>query len=214
MWYATDLEYRMTLYLTRSQPIMKRRITFNKSLGRVGEAISYLVAYLDVYYTDPDAWAELAELYTAISQHEQAAYCWSEAILLAPHDHLAHASYADALYSQSQEQQTETALIYAALKEYLRSVELCDDYLHGFCGIRTCCKIILAQTPSSKDTKALARKQQLDDVNGIDECRIPRQKVEALDLMSLKVLTKLSKDAKLENVHGQGVRALVQSLIV
>lgn len=170
--------------------------------------------YLDVYYTDADAWAELAELYTTISQFEKAAYCWSEVVLLQPHDHVSHASYADALYSQSAEQ-SDHSLVYAALKEYLRSVELCDDYLHGFCGIRTCCKAILAHPlpANAKESKALARKQT-DDSSQLDQCRMPRTKVEALDAMSRKVLTRLNKDKDLTSIHGPGVKALLQTLIV
>lgn len=169
--------------------------------------------YLDIYYSDADAWAELADLYTAISHFERAAFCWSEAILLRPHDHITHASYADALYSQSLEQ-SGTSLMHAALKGYLRSVELCDDFLHGFCGIRVCCKAILADTnnTNSKESKALARRNA-EDLSKIDDCRIPRQKVEALDLLSVKVLTRLTSSGDLASVHGPAVHGLLQTLI-
>lgn len=193
------------------KPVIKRRITFAKSLGRVGEAVRLLVEYLDVYYSDADAWAELADLYTELSLFDNASFCWSEVVLLKPHDHLTHASYADSLYAQSLEQPS-SQLIYVALKEYLRSVELCDDYLRGFCGVKVCCNAILAREPvNPRDSKALSRSSGIDQTKTQD-VTIPIEKIKALDLVSLKVLSRIEKTPAVIDQQAPVVKEFLKSL--
>lgn len=47
------------------QTIVKRRIAVLKSLDRQ-KAVEALVAYLDTYYADPEAWQEMAALYSEL----------------------------------------------------------------------------------------------------------------------------------------------------
>jgi tetratricopeptide (TPR) repeat protein len=57
----------------RCQIIVKRRIAVLKSMegttargGGIQEAIKALTAYVDTYYADAEAWAELAALYSEV----------------------------------------------------------------------------------------------------------------------------------------------------
>lgn len=175
------------LWLTSDQPIIKRRITFTKSLGRVGEAIALLVAYLDTYYTDADAWAELGDLYLEIDQFDKAAFSWSEVILLKPHDYEVHARYAETIYAQAQ-QSNDAALFHVALKSFLRSIELCDDYVRGFCGVKICCDRLLSMPRQAVgSTEALVKRS---DAQQTGTEMLEAHKVENLHLMSLKWLLK------------------------
>lgn len=168
--------------------IRKRQITFKKALGRPAEAVSHLVEYLDVYYTDGDAWAELADLYTSLGHFDRAAFSWSEALLLKPHDYDMHASYADALYAQWL-RNSDTSLLHTALKCYLRSLELSDDNLRSFCGIKTCCdKILLGETYSTKPQSLTTTSEA--------KSLIAQEKVKALSLLSLKWLLKAEQHEK------------------
>lgn len=55
-----------------------------RSLSRVSEATSALVALLEASPTDIEAWAELSDLYVSQGLYPQAIYCLEEILLIAP----------------------------------------------------------------------------------------------------------------------------------
>lgn len=70
--------------LTEYQPIAKRRISLARSLGRVGDAISYAVKLLEIMPTDAEAWSELGDMYLSQGLYGQAVYALEEVLILAP----------------------------------------------------------------------------------------------------------------------------------
>lgn len=115
-------------------------------------------------------------------------------MLLKPHDPLAHAAYADSLLAQYREDAVREAasiqLLQTALREYLRSIELYDDFLRGFCGVKVCCTALLSMNPETRDNKTAAK--QVDALKNSTAPPISRRKLQALDNMSSKCLLKSS----------------------
>lgn len=54
-------------------------------MGKQMEALTALIALVDVSPTDSEAWAELADLYISLSMFSQASYCLEEVLLIAPY---------------------------------------------------------------------------------------------------------------------------------
>lgn len=68
----------------RAQPIIKRRISLLRSLGRTSDVVSGLNSLLDFCPVDAEAWAELADVYSAQGMYSQAIYSLEEVLVLAP----------------------------------------------------------------------------------------------------------------------------------
>jgi len=119
--------------------IRKRRIALLLSMGRIEDGTKALVELLDVSPTDPEAWAELAEIYARNENWEKAVYCWEETILIIPNAWNVHARLGELewLWAKSVDSHAERVrLVSTAMKSYCRSIELCDDYLRGYYGLK------------------------------------------------------------------------------
>ncbi|EEB06990.1 TPR repeat protein Oca3/ER membrane protein complex Ecm2 [Schizosaccharomyces japonicus yFS275] len=127
--------------------IKKRRIALLRSCGRTDEFVKELVTYLDIYYNDLEAWAELADVYTETEDYSKAKYCYEEMLLLQPFEPRLFAALGDTLLAISSAQLRE---LYTALKHYCRAVELCDAFVHGWLGVKTCSDKILNLSRSEK----------------------------------------------------------------
>lgn len=120
-------------------PIHKRRIALMRSLGRTQEAITDLVEFVDSFPTDIEAWCELGDLYHSQGCISQAIYCLEEAIIITPHAWNLHARLGELEYlaglspTESPEAQKHLA---QAIQRFSRSIELCDNYLRGFYGLK------------------------------------------------------------------------------
>ena len=121
-------------------PIRKRRIALLKSMGKTSEAIAALTNLVDTNPTDAEAWSELAELYVQQGMWEQGKFCLEEVLLLAPNGWNLHARIgevtflsASALAAGSGEQ---LKVLSEAMRRFCRSVELCEDYLRGYYGLK------------------------------------------------------------------------------
>ncbi|KZP30769.1 TPR-like protein [Athelia psychrophila] len=65
--------------------IWKRQIGLLRRLGRVERAVTELCTYLDTFYSDAEAWLELADLYASCGhRYTQSLHALSHAQLLAP----------------------------------------------------------------------------------------------------------------------------------
>ena len=53
-------------------------------MGKMQRTVEELVAFLDIYAVDSEAWAELAEIYVQQGCHAQAIFCLEEVLLIAP----------------------------------------------------------------------------------------------------------------------------------
>ncbi|PNS20498.1 hypothetical protein CAC42_5948 [Sphaceloma murrayae] len=119
--------------------VRKRRVALLKSMGRTGEAVKALVKILDVSPVDAEAWAELGDLYAQQGLWERAVYAWEEVLLVMPNAWNVHARLGELewCWSGTAEGNGEkTRLVGSALRRYCRAIELCDDYLRGYYGLK------------------------------------------------------------------------------
>jgi tetratricopeptide (TPR) repeat protein len=72
------------IYADHTKPISKRRIALLRSTGKVSEAISALVDFLQAFPTDGEAWAELSDLYVSIGAYQQSIFALEEVLLITP----------------------------------------------------------------------------------------------------------------------------------
>lgn len=97
--------------------VRKRQISLLKEQNQVGEAISKLIEYLELYQVpliyilarssfypflpqaDQEAWSELCDLYLSEHEYKKAAFCAEELLLINPHNHMNHERYASIHYS-------------------------------------------------------------------------------------------------------------------
>lgn len=138
---------------------MKRRIALLQTLQRTSEAVDALVELLDASPTDIEAWAQLAELYLSNGLFSQAEYCLEEVLLVAPNawnvrgflvEHgdtwtladveilQVHARLGEVLYmsASSGNQSSHCRILSESMRRFCRSIELCDDYLRGYYGLK------------------------------------------------------------------------------
>ncbi|PWZ03832.1 TPR-like protein [Testicularia cyperi] len=105
--------------------LSRRRIAAIKSLGtshpRGGpkKAIEALNLHLDIFYQDPEAWQELAELYADEGLYQQSAFALEEVLLQVPQNSFFHLKYAETLYTAGD--------VGKAYKAYLRVLEMCQS---------------------------------------------------------------------------------------
>jgi tetratricopeptide (TPR) repeat protein len=93
------------------------------------EAIKILIAHLDTYMQDMEAWTCLAILYIEEDMFSQASFCYEEALLLRPSSHVHMLRYADI--------QSSLYKLPIALKYYCAVVDTVPECLHGWYGIYT-----------------------------------------------------------------------------
>ncbi|KAH9910019.1 tetratricopeptide [Xylariomycetidae sp. FL2044] len=129
-------------------PITKRRIALLRSMGRITDAIPALLALLDVSPTDAEAWSELADLYFSQGMYFQAIYALEEVLVLQPNAWNIHARLGEVLLAASKTSDS-TKQTSEALKRFCRSIELCDDYLRGYCGLKLAAKRLLEEPQQS-----------------------------------------------------------------
>jgi len=138
--------------------IRKRIVAIHKSLNRPNDAINELITLLDISPTDAEAWSELAELYVSQGMYSQAVYSFEEVLLVTPnawnvrrssseiiisahrsqiHARVAEVNYLAALREGGSNDKGALAEgIARSIKNYCRSIELCDDYLRGYYGLK------------------------------------------------------------------------------
>ncbi|GAP89174.1 putative tetratricopeptide repeat domain-containing protein [Rosellinia necatrix] len=132
-------------------PIAKRRAALLKSMGRTSEAVNALSSLLDMSPTDAEAWAELADLYLAQGLYSQAIFAQEEVLILQPNAWNIHARLGEILLMAAKTSDASKRLT-EALKRFCRSIELCDNYLRGYYGLKMTTQLLLAG-PTSKALK-------------------------------------------------------------
>ncbi|RYO87333.1 hypothetical protein DL762_004263 [Monosporascus cannonballus] len=119
-------------------PIIKRRVALLRSMGKVDESVSALISLLDFSPTDAEAWAELADLYLSQGLYSQAIFALEEVLVLQPNAWNTHARLGEVLLmaAKASSQGDASRRLSEALKRFCRSIELCDDYLRGYYGLK------------------------------------------------------------------------------
>lgn len=121
-------------------PVHKRRIALIRSIGREEEAIMSLVAFLESFPTDTEAWCELSDLYHSQGLLAQAIFCLEEALLTVSNAWNLHARLGELNFMASQagsdSSEAGTRYLVDAIHRFSRSIELCDNYLRGYYGLK------------------------------------------------------------------------------
>ncbi|KAL2114087.1 hypothetical protein VUR80DRAFT_768 [Thermomyces stellatus] len=172
-------------------PIAKRRVALLKSIGRSSDAIASLVRMLEYTPTDAEAWSELSELYLSQGVYAQAIYALEEVLVLSPNSWNMHARLGEVLFmAASAGPDNATYRYYAeSVKRFCRSIELCDDYLRGYYGLKQVTDKLLG------DSKLLKPPKQADD----EAMAMPPR--ETLEALNEKATNKL---AEIVRRHGAG----------
>ncbi|KAG8413230.1 hypothetical protein J3458_012817 [Metarhizium acridum] len=134
------------------KPIWKRKVALLRSMGKLPEAVTALNSLLDVCPTDPEAWAELADMYITQGLYAQAIYALEEVLVLSPnawniHARLGEISFMAATTASEGGSQKHYA---EAVKRFCRSIELCDDYLRGYYGLKLVTDRLVQNMPKSR----------------------------------------------------------------
>ncbi|KAI5461094.1 hypothetical protein BGZ63DRAFT_357203 [Mariannaea sp. PMI_226] len=133
-------------------PIAKRRVALFRSLGRTNEAVDALISLLDFSPTDAESWAELADLYLSQGLYPQAIHALEEVLVVTPNAWNMHARLGELLFMSADvggEGNTQKQLA-ESLKRFCRSIELCDDYLRGYYGLKKVTDKILSESSKAK----------------------------------------------------------------
>ncbi|KAI0914118.1 tetratricopeptide [Ustulina deusta] len=153
-------------------PIAKRRAALLQSMGRTSAAVNALNSLLDMSPTDAEAWAELADLYLAQGLYSQAIFAQEEVLVLQPNAWNIHAHLGEMLLMAAKTSDAPKRLT-EAMKRFCRSIELCDNYLRGYYGLKLTIQQLLreASLKASKQSEseewsipAPATLQKLDEV--------------------------------------------------
>ncbi|KAI1188273.1 tetratricopeptide [Nemania serpens] len=125
-------------------PIAKRRAGLLRAMGRTSEAVNALSSLLDMSPTDAEAWAELADLYLAQGLYSQAIFAQEEVLILQPNAWNIHARLGEMLLMAAKTSDAPKRLA-EALKRFCRSIELCDNYLRGYYGLKLTTQQLLSE---------------------------------------------------------------------
>ncbi|KAL0466780.1 hypothetical protein QR685DRAFT_449820 [Neurospora intermedia] len=178
-------------------PITKRRIALLRSMGRVSDAATALVQLLDFSPTDAEAWSELSDLYFTQGLYSQAIYALEEVLLLSPNAWNIHARLGEVQYMAATTSgsggASQQKYLAEALKRFARSIELCDDYLRGYYGLK------LVTTRLLKEQAKQAK--QTDD----GEFTLPDSKtIERLDELATAKLSEIVRHSTLKDRGWRG----------
>ena len=130
-----------------------------RSLNRTADAVTALSTLLDISPTDSEAWSELADVYLSQGLYSQAIYALEQVLVLSPNAWNVRMCYLCAfccaytcLTSIVQMQARLGEVLFMAAttapdsdglqhlvesqKRFCRSIELCDDYVRGYYGLK------------------------------------------------------------------------------
>ncbi|OAQ85359.1 tetratricopeptide repeat domain-containing protein [Purpureocillium lilacinum] len=135
-----------------NMPIYKRKIALLRSMGKTPQAITALNAFLDFSPTDSEAWAELADLYLSQGLYPQAIHALEEVVVLVPNAWNIHARLGEVslMAANTTTEGSPQKYLAEALKRFCRSVELCDDYLRGYYGLKLTTDKLLSSAAKEK----------------------------------------------------------------
>ncbi|KAI4868348.1 tetratricopeptide [Hypoxylon rubiginosum] len=174
-------------------PILKRRAALLRSIGRTPASVTALISLLDVSPTDAEAWAELADLYFSQGLYSQAIFALEEVLVLQPNAWNIHARLGEVLFAGAKSSDNPGQLG-EAIKRFSRSIELCDDYLRGYYGLKLTAKQLLGDSQKT-----------LQNRTGSDGFSIPDQAtLSKLDEMATEKLAEIVRRSSAGEKGWQG----------
>ncbi|KAF8472097.1 hypothetical protein BDZ91DRAFT_717202 [Kalaharituber pfeilii] len=174
-------------------PIHKRLISLLTHLNYPHRAISNLTTLVSNNPTDAESWAELSSLYFQQGLYPQSIFCLEEIILMYPNAYNIFARLGEVTYvhaNNSKDNKDPTQTLTDSLKYYLRSIELCDDYLRGYYGT-------LVVTGKLLQVGKLAAVQD-------DDKSMTKGKVEKLQQLATRKLAEIVRRAKRKEKGWEG----------
>ncbi|KAK8218575.1 tetratricopeptide repeat domain-containing protein [Phyllosticta capitalensis] len=156
--------------LTKDDPtnllLRKRRVAILRTLNRPAEAIVALVDLLDFSPTDAESWAELSDLYLAQKLYSQAIFAMEDVLLITPFAWNVQARMGELLYISATAAGSNEAnalkQLCESMRRFCRSIELCDNYLRGYYGLKLTTKRLLGVLSQSSDKQAVTDTQSGD----------------------------------------------------
>ncbi|KAM3076013.1 Inositol phosphatase SIW14 [Clarireedia jacksonii] len=138
-----------------NMPVSKRRIALLKTLKKTAEAITALIELLDSSPIDAEAWAELADLYVSQGMYAQGIFALEEVLLITPNAWNIHARVGEVLYIAAGGNESNADRYLAdSFRRFCRSIELCDDYLRGYYGLKLVSGRLLSTLPTARSSKS------------------------------------------------------------
>jgi len=125
--------------------VQKRRAALLRSMGKTNEAVVALTYLLDASPIDAESWAEIADVYLTQGLYEQAIFSLEEVLLCTPNAWNIHARLGEVLFLAANKSEGAEQLkgLSEAMRRFCRSIELCDDYLRGYYGLKLVCPAII-----------------------------------------------------------------------
>ncbi|KAH6910629.1 tetratricopeptide repeat domain 35 [Coprinopsis sp. MPI-PUGE-AT-0042] len=116
----TVLNYYRSLLETdpTNAAALKRRISVLRQKGSAEKATEELIQYLDTFYTDPEGWLELADIYITNRQYTSGLQALSHALALNPQNPFTFMEFAETAYSAGD--------LPLALKMFLVAVDMIE----------------------------------------------------------------------------------------
>lgn len=132
---------------------LKRQVALCHSRGRNAEAAKKLIAYLDIFCGDTEAWVLLSEIYLAQQLYRRAQFCVEELLLLNPMSYLFHLRYAEILYTVASSDRGSHAQFLTARKYFCHALELKPGSVRALYGVTLCCTVLTASKAKADGTK-------------------------------------------------------------
>lgn len=123
-----------------SYVLLQKRLIAIKAPAHNNEwLLSQLLELSEKFPLDSEIWWMLGNTYMELGQFESASYCYEEVVILLPFNYVAFAQLAEALYYKANRvdklQAKVNSTLQMALNNALRSVEISELYLKGWCFI-------------------------------------------------------------------------------
>ncbi|GKT49297.1 TPR repeat-containing protein C19B12.01 [Colletotrichum spaethianum] len=177
-------------------PVAKRRIALLKSTGKTSEAITALNSLVDFNPTDAESWAELADLYLSQGLYSQSIFALEEVLVLTPNAWNMHARLGEVLYmAASASEGSSQQQLAESIKRFSRSIELCDDYLRGYYGLKLVRRVLDIKVTNRLIKEPLKPSRQTDS----EEWSLP-------DVTTLQKLNELATEKLAEIVRRNGAQ--------
>ncbi|TIA95372.1 hypothetical protein E3P94_04078 [Wallemia ichthyophaga] len=143
--YNNLLEEDPTNVAIQKRMIVLTKLQYPKDLSK---ATDRLTTYLDTFYLDPEAWMELADIYTQQQSYQRALFAIEECLLMQPINPYYILKYAETQYTSGD--------FHEAYNSYLRVVELQDSFPRAWLGLKMCCRKLL-KYPHNEQPEHLSR---------------------------------------------------------
>lgn len=112
----------------------KKRLALSRELTRPEDYISNLQAYLKFVPTDTETLAELGDTYNAVGHYDKAIFTYEEILLAQPFNYIVFGKLGE-LYHKLYKQKGDVSDLVGSLKQFLRGVELCSNFVKGWSGV-------------------------------------------------------------------------------